>query len=129
MIANKHPSEEESLRSKHGEKFIILWKIARENIWKKMLKSLSDFWNPLNVHSLQFFAFAVNTNSEMVRICPDCPVLLPLNNSEGLKSVHEATTEFNKNTSNQHYYVLKEVGRISSGVQRILFFLPVFVNS
>ncbi|CAI5636801.1 unnamed protein product [Oreochromis niloticus] len=57
----------------------------------------------------------VNTNSEMVRICPDCPVLLPLNNSEGLKSVHEATTEFNKNTSNQHYYVLKEVGRISSG--------------
>uniref|UniRef100_A0A669D6K9 Cystatin domain-containing protein n=1 Tax=Oreochromis niloticus TaxID=8128 RepID=A0A669D6K9_ORENI len=68
----------------------------------------------------------VNTNSEMVRICPDCPVLLPLNDSEGLKSVHEATTEFNKNTSNQHYYVLKEVGRISSGVQRILFFLPVF---
>ncbi|XP_025755184.1 alpha-2-HS-glycoprotein isoform X2 [Oreochromis niloticus] len=57
----------------------------------------------------------VNTNSEMVRICPDCPVLLPLNDSEGLKSVHEATTEFNKNTSNQHYYVLKEVGRISSG--------------
>uniref|UniRef100_A0A668TFP2 Cystatin domain-containing protein n=1 Tax=Oreochromis aureus TaxID=47969 RepID=A0A668TFP2_OREAU len=74
-----------------------------------------DFWNPLNVHSLQFFAFAVNTNSEMVRICPDCPVLLPLNDSEGLKSVHEATTEFNKNTSNQHYYILKEVGRISSG--------------
>uniref|UniRef100_A0A668TGV7 Cystatin domain-containing protein n=1 Tax=Oreochromis aureus TaxID=47969 RepID=A0A668TGV7_OREAU len=68
----------------------------------------------------------VNTNSEMVRICPDCPVLLPLNDSEGLKSVHEATTEFNKNTSNQHYYILKEVGRISSGVQRILFFLPVF---
>ncbi|XP_039456597.1 histidine-rich glycoprotein-like isoform X1 [Oreochromis aureus] len=57
----------------------------------------------------------VNTNSEMVRICPDCPVLLPLNDSEGLKSVHEATTEFNKNTSNQHYYILKEVGRISSG--------------
>uniref|UniRef100_A0AAX7T1T4 Cystatin domain-containing protein n=1 Tax=Astatotilapia calliptera TaxID=8154 RepID=A0AAX7T1T4_ASTCA len=55
------------------------------------------------------------TNLEMVRICPDCPVLLPLNNSEGLKSVREATAEFNKNTSNQHYYILKEVGRISSG--------------
>ncbi|XP_063316477.1 antihemorrhagic factor cHLP-B-like [Pelmatolapia mariae] len=57
----------------------------------------------------------VNTNLEMVRICPDCPVLLPLNNSEGLKSVREAITEFNKNTSNRHYYILKEVGRISSG--------------
>ncbi|XP_005938490.2 alpha-2-HS-glycoprotein 1 [Haplochromis burtoni] len=55
------------------------------------------------------------TNLEMVRICPDCPVLLPLNNSEGLKSVREATAEFNKNTSNQHYYILKEVGRISTG--------------
>ncbi|XP_030582926.1 alpha-2-HS-glycoprotein 1 isoform X2 [Archocentrus centrarchus] len=51
----------------------------------------------------------------MTARCPDCPILIPLNNSEGLQSIREAVNEFNKNTSNQHYYVLKEVGRISSG--------------
>lgn len=131
IISNKHPSEEESLGSKHGEKFIILWKTARENIWQKTLKSLSEWLLESSERTLSTIlcVFAEKTNLEMVRICPDCPVLLPLNNSEGLKSVREATAEFNKNTSNQHYYILKEVGRISTGVQRILFFLPLFVNS
>ncbi|XP_056895442.1 LOW QUALITY PROTEIN: alpha-2-HS-glycoprotein 1 [Takifugu flavidus] len=54
------------------------------------------------------------TNLEMVRICPDCPMLVPLNDPEGLKSIREAVTEFNKNTSNEHVFVLQEVGRIKA---------------
>lgn len=50
-------------------------------------------------------------------ICPDCPKLIPLNSPEGLKSVHEAVKKFNQNTTNQHIYILQEVGRIRSGVQ------------
>ncbi|XP_050933106.1 alpha-2-HS-glycoprotein 1 isoform X2 [Lates calcarifer] len=57
----------------------------------------------------------VKSNVEMIRICPDCPILIPLNSPEGLKSVNEAVKEFNKNNSNQHYYTLQEVGRIRSG--------------
>ncbi|GLD71166.1 alpha-2-HS-glycoprotein-like protein [Lates japonicus] len=57
----------------------------------------------------------VKSNREMVRICPDCPILIPLNSPEGLNSVNEAVKEFNKNNTNQHYYTLQEVGRIRSG--------------
>lgn len=52
----------------------------------------------------------------MMSICPDCPILLPLNDTEGLKSVFEAVKKFNENATNKHYYALKEVGRISLGV-------------
>lgn len=52
-------------------------------------------------------------------ICPDCVVLLPLNDTEGVKSVNEAVKKINENTSNTHYYVLKEVGRISLAVNTI----------
>ncbi|WP_163938813.1 cystatin domain-containing protein, partial [Paraferrimonas sp. SM1919] len=37
----------------------------------------------------------VNTNMEMVKMCPDCPTLIPLNSPEGLKSVNEAVRLFN----------------------------------
>ncbi|XP_029004161.1 alpha-2-HS-glycoprotein 1 [Betta splendens] len=57
----------------------------------------------------------VKTNTEMVQICPDCVTLLPLNNTEGLKCVVEAVKKFNTNTTNKRYYILKEVGRISTG--------------
>ncbi|XP_026179362.1 alpha-2-HS-glycoprotein 1 [Mastacembelus armatus] len=56
----------------------------------------------------------VKSNMEMARMCPDCPTLMPLNSPEGLTSVNEAVKQFNQNTTNQHYYVLQEVGRISS---------------
>ncbi|XP_071761376.1 alpha-2-HS-glycoprotein-like [Centroberyx gerrardi] len=55
------------------------------------------------------------TAEELVKTCPDCPSLLPLNNTEGLKSVRSAIALFNKNATNQRYYVLLEVGRMSSG--------------
>ncbi|KAK2908389.1 hypothetical protein Q8A73_009462 [Channa argus] len=57
----------------------------------------------------------VKSNQEMVSMCPDCPILIPLNSTEGLKSVREAVNKFNENTTHQHYYILKEVGRITSG--------------
>nr|XP_020476557.1 antihemorrhagic factor cHLP-B-like [Monopterus albus] len=55
------------------------------------------------------------TNFEMAMICPDCPVLLALNTSEGLQSANEAVRKINQNTTNKHYYILQEVGRIQAG--------------
>ncbi|XP_062279650.1 alpha-2-HS-glycoprotein 1 [Scomber scombrus] len=55
------------------------------------------------------------TNLEMVRICPDCPSLIPLNSPEAMRSVDETVKQFNQNTSNQHYYILQEAGRVLSG--------------
>lgn len=60
-------------------------------------------------------------------ICPDCVTLLPLNDTEGLKFINDAVRKFNENTTNTHYYVLKEVGRISLGVNT--FFLSHMHNS
>ncbi|KAG7228799.1 hypothetical protein INR49_008577 [Caranx melampygus] len=57
----------------------------------------------------------VKNSMELAEICPDCPILVPLNNAQGLSSVHKAVKEFNQNTSNQHYYILREVGRLQSG--------------
>ncbi|KAG7514035.1 alpha-2-HS-glycoprotein glycoprotein-like [Solea senegalensis] len=54
------------------------------------------------------------TNQEMVRDCPDCPILISLRDPQGLTSIREAVASFNKNTSNEHLYILHEVGRISS---------------
>ncbi|XP_039666136.1 antihemorrhagic factor cHLP-B-like [Perca fluviatilis] len=45
----------------------------------------------------------------------DVPVLVPLNSTEGLKSINEAESKFNQNATNQHHYILKEVGRIRLG--------------
>ncbi|XP_044218003.1 alpha-2-HS-glycoprotein 1 [Thunnus albacares] len=55
------------------------------------------------------------TDMEMMRICPDCSTLIPLYSPEGMKSVDEAVKKFNQNTTNQHYYILQEVGRMQSG--------------
>lgn len=55
----------------------------------------------------------------MMMICPDCPTLISLDSPEGIKSVNEGVKKFNQNTTNQRYYILQEVGRISSAVQII----------
>ncbi|TKS74205.1 Alpha-2-HS-glycoprotein Asialofetuin [Collichthys lucidus] len=57
----------------------------------------------------------VLTNREMASICPDCPILIALNDTNGLRAVDSIVKTFNKNTSNQHYYILHEVGRILTG--------------
>lgn len=68
------------------------------------------------------------TDSEMMMICPDCPKLIPLNDPKGLKSIYEALTEFNKNSSNEHVYVLQEVGRIQIGVYAHTSHTPLRIN-
>ncbi|XP_060933661.1 alpha-2-HS-glycoprotein 1 isoform X2 [Limanda limanda] len=57
----------------------------------------------------------VKTNSEMHRICPDCPSMIPLNSPEGLKAIETAVHEENINSTNEHFYILQEVGRVKSG--------------
>ncbi|XP_034090977.1 alpha-2-HS-glycoprotein-like isoform X2 [Gymnodraco acuticeps] len=57
----------------------------------------------------------VKTDSEMVSICTDCPNLISLHDPEGMKSVKEAVQRVNENTTNQNYFILKDVGRIKIG--------------
>ncbi|CAB1456171.1 unnamed protein product [Pleuronectes platessa] len=57
----------------------------------------------------------VRTNREMSRMCPDCPTLIPLNSHEALTAIEKAVHEENINSTNEHFYVLQEVGRVMSG--------------
>ncbi|XP_041696527.1 alpha-2-HS-glycoprotein 1 [Coregonus clupeaformis] len=52
---------------------------------------------------------------EMVRMCPDCPTLLPLHSPEGLESVKAGLRQFNMDHNYTSYFKLMEVGRITSG--------------
>ncbi|XP_039667099.1 histidine-rich glycoprotein-like [Perca fluviatilis] len=54
-------------------------------------------------------------DTRQVKTDVDVPVLVPLNSTEGLKSVNEAESKFNQNATNKHHYILKEVGRIRLG--------------
>ncbi|XP_012680749.2 alpha-2-HS-glycoprotein 1 [Clupea harengus] len=51
---------------------------------------------------------------ELVKICPDCPSLIPLHDPEGLKSVRSAVQKFHDDSKPIHYFRLMEVGRMSS---------------
>ena len=53
---------------------------------------------------------------ELVKICPDCPSLIPLHDPEGLKSVRSAVQKFHDDSKPIHYFRLMEVGRMSSQV-------------
>ncbi|XP_062869356.1 alpha-2-HS-glycoprotein 1 [Trichomycterus rosablanca] len=53
-------------------------------------------------------------NEKIAVFCPDCPSLLPLNDSRGLESVHAAVEKYNNDTSHASYFRLLEVGRIST---------------
>ncbi|XP_029285407.1 antihemorrhagic factor cHLP-B-like [Cottoperca gobio] len=55
------------------------------------------------------------TAREMVTICADCPTMISLTSPKGLKGVQQAVQKFNQNTTNQHYYSLQEVGRMTTG--------------
>uniref|UniRef100_A0A8C1TQD8 Alpha-2-HS-glycoprotein 1 n=1 Tax=Cyprinus carpio TaxID=7962 RepID=A0A8C1TQD8_CYPCA len=50
----------------------------------------------------------------LVTKCPDCPILLPLNDPNGLESVKTALQKFNKESNHESYFKLLEVGRIST---------------
>ncbi|KAI4791851.1 hypothetical protein KUCAC02_033759 [Chaenocephalus aceratus] len=70
----------------------------------------------------------VLTHSEMPGVCPDCPHLVSLHDPDGIKSVKEAVQRVNKNTTNQNYFILKDVGRIVIGslLGRNLFYAAEF---
>ncbi|KAL3067758.1 hypothetical protein OYC64_022180 [Pagothenia borchgrevinki] len=59
----------------------------------------------------------VRTDSEFRSLCPDCHSIISLHDPEGLKFVQEAVQRVNKNTTNQNYFILKDVGRIDIGLQ------------
>uniref|UniRef100_A0AAY4BBZ1 Cystatin fetuin-A-type domain-containing protein n=1 Tax=Denticeps clupeoides TaxID=299321 RepID=A0AAY4BBZ1_9TELE len=59
--------------------------------------------------------YACTTEPDIVKICPDCPTLLPLNDEKGLGSVKSAIEKFNKDSNQTSYFRLMEVGRISAG--------------
>lgn len=67
-------------------------------------------------HSLMITVCVEKTNLEMVMICPDCPSMTALNSPEAMRAVDETVKRFNQNTSNQHYYILQEAGRVLTGV-------------
>uniref|UniRef100_A0A3P9ADZ8 Cystatin domain-containing protein n=1 Tax=Esox lucius TaxID=8010 RepID=A0A3P9ADZ8_ESOLU len=51
---------------------------------------------------------------ELIRMCPECPVLLPLHSPEGLESVKAGLIKFNMDHNYTSYFKLMEVGRITS---------------
>ncbi|XP_038858872.1 alpha-2-HS-glycoprotein 1 [Salvelinus namaycush] len=52
---------------------------------------------------------------KVIRMCPDCPILLPLHSPEGLESVKAGLRQFNMDHNYTSYFKLMEVGRIISG--------------
>nr|XP_061834233.1 alpha-2-HS-glycoprotein-like [Nerophis lumbriciformis] len=55
-----------------------------------------------------------HSNEEMAMMCPDCPVMLPLNDPDAVKAVQKAVKKYNLESNNQHYFALLEVGRVLS---------------
>ncbi|KAJ3598801.1 hypothetical protein NHX12_032765 [Muraenolepis orangiensis] len=46
--------------------------------------------------------------------CPDCPTLRPLNDTTGLDCITKAVKQYNTDNATVHYFVLRDVGRISA---------------
>lgn len=62
------------------------------------------------------------SDTEMMRICPDCPKMIALSDPDGYSSVVAAVRKFNLELSDQEsYYNLQEVGRITVGVHTHLW--------
>ncbi|CAJ1060150.1 alpha-2-HS-glycoprotein-like [Xyrichtys novacula] len=55
--------------------------------------------------------------SDLVRRCPDCPLLISLKSKEGVQAAEAIVQQFNQDNQNnqQHYFVLQEVGRTRVG--------------
>ncbi|XP_066565672.1 alpha-2-HS-glycoprotein 1 [Amia ocellicauda] len=57
---------------------------------------------------------APDSPENVVRVCPDCPFLLPLNDAKGLESVKISLEKFNRDSNETAHFKLMEVGRISA---------------
>ncbi|XP_041125788.1 alpha-2-HS-glycoprotein-like [Polyodon spathula] len=51
---------------------------------------------------------------DVAKRCPDCPALLPLNNTKALDVVSVSLSKFNTDSSEPIYFKLMEVGRLST---------------
>uniref|UniRef100_A0A3Q2XQL5 Alpha-2-HS-glycoprotein-like n=1 Tax=Hippocampus comes TaxID=109280 RepID=A0A3Q2XQL5_HIPCM len=56
-----------------------------------------------------------HTNAEMAWICPDCPMLSPLDDPMGVKAAHQAVLKFNRESKHRNYFTLMEVSQITGG--------------
>lgn len=56
------------------------------------------------------------SSEQLIRVCPDCPTLLPLHDPQGLESVKAAVEKFNNDSKQTSYFKLLEVGRLSTQV-------------
>ncbi|XP_049580140.1 alpha-2-HS-glycoprotein-like [Syngnathus scovelli] len=54
------------------------------------------------------------TNAELVRTCPDCSGLLPLDDPTALQAVSEAVLKFNRENRYQNDFILMEVDHVQS---------------
>nr|XP_061790258.1 HSF-like protein [Nerophis lumbriciformis] len=55
------------------------------------------------------------TNDEMIRVCPNCPKLLSLDDPRGLSAVEQAVKRFNQNSKYDNYFTLMEVAQLTEG--------------
>ncbi|XP_019711328.1 alpha-2-HS-glycoprotein-like [Hippocampus comes] len=51
----------------------------------------------------------------MAWICPDCPMLSPLDDPMGVKAAHQAVLKFNRESKHRNYFTLMEVSQITGG--------------
>nr|XP_020666225.1 alpha-2-HS-glycoprotein [Pogona vitticeps] len=68
----------------------------------KLLKHEGEF-KVLNVHCHS----TPDSAEDVVRLCPDCPLLLPLNNANVVSAVNTALAHFNAENNSIHYQLLE----------------------
>ncbi|XP_008333079.1 alpha-2-HS-glycoprotein 1 [Cynoglossus semilaevis] len=102
-VVNPKPIEECGIRSS-GERVVIANCTVTVEVYD------ADFATQYKCDTKQEIS-----QSEMSRMCPDCPVMLPHTNPTTLSYIQQAVKEFNKNSSEENVYVLQEVGRVTSG--------------
>ncbi|XP_077439923.1 alpha-2-HS-glycoprotein-like [Vanacampus margaritifer] len=56
-----------------------------------------------------------HTNAEMAWICPDCPILLPLDDPNGEKAAHQVVLKFNRESRHRNFFTLMEVAQLTGG--------------
>ncbi|XP_077440584.1 alpha-2-HS-glycoprotein-like [Vanacampus margaritifer] len=53
------------------------------------------------------------TNEEIVTICPNCPMSLPLDDPTAVKAAHDSVVKFNRESKHLNYFTLMEVAHVT----------------
>ncbi|XP_077390856.1 alpha-2-HS-glycoprotein-like [Festucalex cinctus] len=53
------------------------------------------------------------TNEELVTICPNCPMSLPLDDPMAVKAAHEFVVRFNRESKHLNYFMMMEVAHVT----------------